>query len=263
MDGVSLAGSIAGIASLGIQVTQSLVDYYSAWTTQYSSVASIIERLRHLSDTLEILRSQSTNYSILKDNPGILESIKGFIHGCEKCISELRTECDKFKDVDSADGLRAFARSSARRIAYPFRQSTLQKLDEDIEEFVLQLLLALQVLGQKGIIRVHNDIEDTKALLDLVRASQVSTTIRDWLRAPDAGINYSEACKKKHSGTGLWLVRSSSYSSLACRIQLLPLAVWVCGMRQISPLFYSHTTCFSTSEVEPWHRYRILLLHLQ
>ncbi|EGU88464.1 hypothetical protein FOXB_01018, partial [Fusarium oxysporum f. sp. conglutinans Fo5176] len=71
------------------------------------------------------------------------------------------------------------------------------------------------------IYRVQDDIDDTKALLDLARAAQVlnvggftlnfrikvSSGFRDWLEAPDATIGFNKAGKKMHPGTGLWLVK--------------------------------------------------------
>jgi len=74
------------------------------------------------------------------------------------------------------------------------------------------LSLALQVLQQKDIGNVQNDIEDNRALLNLVRADQISRTIRDWLKAPDASVEYNKAFKKKHHDTGLWFVKGPSFS---------------------------------------------------
>ncbi|KAK1969942.1 hypothetical protein LY78DRAFT_700372 [Colletotrichum sublineola] len=34
-----------------------------------------------------------------------------------------------------------------------------------------------------------------------------------WLKAPDASIDFNDACKKKHPGTGLWFTKSSSFIS--------------------------------------------------
>lgn len=67
------------------------------------------------------------------------------------------------------------------------------------------------MLQQNDLSNVQEDTEDTKALLDLVRASQISSNIRDWLGAPDATINYNEACKKRHLSTGLWFVKGFSF----------------------------------------------------
>ena len=89
----------------------------------------------------------------------------------------------------------------------------MQKLDENIDEIVSHLSLALQVLQQKDISIIQDDIKDAKALLDLVRADQISSSVREWLKAPDATINYNEACKKRYGSTGLWLVKGSSFST--------------------------------------------------
>jgi hypothetical protein len=37
--------------------------------------------------------------------------------------------------------------------------------------------------------------------------------ILDWLEAPDASIEYKNSCKKRHPGTGLWLVEGPSFTS--------------------------------------------------
>lgn len=208
-DGLSVAASIAGIISLGIQVAQTLVDFYEAYKGQKSDITHTTKRLESLLNVLERLRKQSADRA---DEQELFESIKGSIEDCTEYIYELQRETDKFKDK-SADGIRAAARTATRRLEYPFRQSTLQKLDEDIDEIVSHLSLALQVLEQKDISKVQDDIEDIKALLDLVRVGQISSSIREWLKAPDATINYNEACKKKHPGTGLWFVKGPSFST--------------------------------------------------
>ncbi|KAM0254880.1 hypothetical protein ACHAQJ_006317 [Trichoderma viride] len=172
MDAVSIAASIAGIISLGIQVAQSLADFYLAHRSQTSGVARTAKKLERLLGVLQALGSHAYK---------------------------------KFKN-DPADGVRAAARTVARRLAYPYRQSTLQILDEDVDKIVSHLSLALQVLQQRDIDTVQDAIEDTEALVNLIGARQVSSAIRNWLRAPDAAINYNEACKRRHPGTGLWLV---------------------------------------------------------
>jgi hypothetical protein len=113
----------------------------------------------------------------------LLSNIESSIRQCEECIGELEDEANKFK-AKSAEGFQAIAKATARRVAYPFRQSTLQKLDEDIDEIVSHLSLALQLLQQKDIGHIQDVIEDVKALLSLVRTSQISSTIREWLKAP-------------------------------------------------------------------------------
>ncbi len=68
------------------------------------------------------------------------------------------------------------------------------------------------MLRLKDTQRVQDDITQVKLLLDLVRAGQMSSDLRDWLKAPNATIDHNAACAKKHPGTGTWLVKSPQFS---------------------------------------------------
>ena len=208
MDGLSVAASVAGIISLGIQVTQSLTDYYEAYKGQKSEIANTAERLKNLLHVFSSLRGELTDRQFRADEKGLVETIEGSIEICEENILELQTKSDKFNST-SGNSIQA----ATRQLAYPFRQSTLRKLDADIDEIVSNLSLALAVLHQKDIGNVQDDIEDAKAVLDLVRTAQISSTIRDWLKAPDATTDYNDACKLKHPRTGLWFAKGSYFST--------------------------------------------------
>ena len=97
-------------------------------------------------------------------------------------------------------------------MAYPFRQSTLQKIDENITEIRANISCALKILQLKRTVRIHDNISETKVLLDLVRTSQLSSTIRDWLNAPVATVDHNAACAQKHPGTRTWLVKSPQFT---------------------------------------------------
>jgi len=212
MDGLSAAASVAGIISLGIQVTQSLVDFYAAYKGQQSHVAHITKRLERLLNMFKSLEKQLASRKFRLDDQDLFKNIEDSMNDCQEYIGELQSETQKLK-ANPDDGIRAAAITAARKVAYPFRRSTLQRLGEDIDEVVSRLSLALQVLQQIDFGTVQDDIDDTKAVLDLVRASQISMVICNWLKAPNASINYNEACKKKHPRTGLWLVKGISFTS--------------------------------------------------
>ena len=211
-DPLSIAGSVAGLISLGIQATQTLVNFYSAYKAQKADVALAIKKLGNLLGLLENMYTQLGNRQFHGADQGLLRSIEVSAQACSGCIQELQAEAEKLKG-HSTDGIRANARTAAYRVAYPFRQSTLQKLSEDIDEIVSHLSLGLQLLGQNDIARVHDDIKDTKDLLDLVRAGQISLEIRKWLKAPDPTVNYNNACEKRQRDTGLWFVEGPSFSA--------------------------------------------------
>lgn len=236
-------GTVVGIISLGIQVSEGLVKYYTSYKDQESDTAHTVKRLTHLINVLEILRKQLAERKFQPDETSLLEAIGGSVGDCEHLIDELHQETEKITRSSSGGGFAAAARATGRRLAYPFRQSTLQKLDEDIDEICANLALALQVLQQQDISNVQNDVQDTKALLELMRASQVSFDIREWLKAPDASINYNEACKKKHPGTGLWFIKGPQFNTW---LRTTNSFLWIkgfagCGKSVLSSTIIQHT----------------------
>jgi hypothetical protein len=49
-------------------------------------------------------------------------------------------------------------------------------------------------------------------VIDLIRTTQISAAIRDWLRAPDVSVNHNAARTKRHPGTGMWFIQGPHFS---------------------------------------------------
>ena len=210
-DPLSVAGSVVGIISLGIQVTTSLVNFYKSYKGRESDITHMTEKLDGL---LVILQSVETTLSGRKfhlDERSLIQIIETSIKSCDEMIQELQHEYQEIRK-SSSDGTTAAIKRAGRRVAYPFRQSILHKLYEDIDELHANLSTALDVLQLKDNQRMCDDITDMNVLLDLVRASQVSSNLRNWLKAPDAFDDQNVAVAKKHPGTGAWLVKSENFS---------------------------------------------------
>jgi ankyrin repeat domain-containing protein 50 len=79
MDGLSVAASVSGIISLGIQVAQSLTDYYEAYKGQKSVIANTVKKLKNLLGVFESLRGELTDRQFSADEKGLLETIEGSI----------------------------------------------------------------------------------------------------------------------------------------------------------------------------------------
>ena len=209
MDGLSVAGSVAGIISLGIQVTQSLAEYYEAYKRRESYIAATAAKLAKLLRLFESLQSQLTSRKFRAVEKSLLDDIEGSIRMCEDNIRDLEITIKKF-NISAGNSNRAVLRA---KVLYPLKESTLRKLDVDIDEIVSYLSLALAVLENGVVNAMRNDIEDAKAVLDLVRTTQISAEIRAWLKAPDATTNYNDACKLRHPRTGLWFVEGPQFST--------------------------------------------------
>ena len=54
MDGLPVAASVAGIISVGIQITQSLIDFYEAYKGQKSDIANTVKKLEISSACLRV-----------------------------------------------------------------------------------------------------------------------------------------------------------------------------------------------------------------
>ena len=211
-DPLCIAVSAAGLISLGIQVTQSLVEFYSSYKYQDSEIAVMMERLESLLRILQILDKTLSSRKFQANEQSLIGNIETSIKNCNEYIQELREECQKFFK-DTSDGIKAVLRVAGRQVTYPFRRSTLQKLDEDIGEIRSNLSIAIDALQLKDSKGIQDDIADMKLLLDLVRTCQISANIRDWLKAPDATVNHNAAFAKKHPGTGIWFVNSSIFTT--------------------------------------------------
>ncbi|KAJ5472932.1 hypothetical protein N7530_006933 [Penicillium desertorum] len=209
-DPLSIASGVAGLLSLGIQVTKSLVDFYSAYKDQTPALAKITLNLENLLGILQALDDARQHGQPQMD--ALVKEIDKAAVGCREIIEELSEECQKFQK-DTALGLKARIQLVGRRATYPFRESTLKKLEEDIGEIRENLSLALNVLQLRNQTGLEDGISELKLLVERMNTIHISTTIRDWLNAPDATIDHNAACEKRHISTGLWLVNGQKFQN--------------------------------------------------
>ena len=208
---LSIAASVAGVTSLAIQVVQSLVDFYESYKHRKAELVGITERLEGLVKTFQHLEKAISGRIFQADERGLVKSIETSINSCVELIEELQDECQKFSGTSST-GIKAAVKVAGRRVTYPFRESTLHKLDEDIGEIRDNLSLALDVLHLIETRSCQDDVTEMKVLLELVKNNQILSDLRDWLSAPDATIEHNAACAKKHPGTGMWLIKTTQFS---------------------------------------------------
>ena len=209
-DPLSVSAGIAGFFSLGIQVIESLVKFYTSHKDQDAEMARMTTKSESLLDVFRNLDAALQRRTFLPDEQDLIKRIEFSTHNCDKLIQELNKKIEKF-DKTSAVGIKGTIRTAGRRAAYPFRQSTLQKLDEIIGEIRLDLTVTLDLLQLRDHENIQNDTNELKSLLEVVRASQISSAVHDWLKAPDATVNHNAACAKRHPGTGIWLVKGSRF----------------------------------------------------
>ncbi|KAL9609925.1 MAG: hypothetical protein Q9167_005343 [Letrouitia subvulpina] len=206
-DPISVAGSAVGIISLGLQVTQSLVSFYMSCKGQESDLNHTTKNLSDLEGILKSLNDALRERKFQEEEIESVRRIESLIEDCEDHIEELNEECDRFQKPSGV------VKKAGRRVMYPFRQSTLQKLDENIKDIRTNIFDALDILKLRDNKTIQDDIAVAKSLLEMIRSSQVSTDILSWLKAPDATVDHYAACLKRSPGTGMWLINSLVFQS--------------------------------------------------
>ena len=132
----------------GLSVAQGLVQYYDSWQNSSEDVASTVRSLEELTKILRVVRTTiSGQRTVPQTKSTVLESIDS----CERGIRALEKKLQKIKasptpDGSVQDGLRDKVRAQARRVLYPFKESTLAKLRELISELRDNLTLALNIM---------------------------------------------------------------------------------------------------------------------
>jgi len=142
---LGVAGSVVGIVSLGIQVTQGLLKYYGSWKDQDSDVSEMCISLDALSRTLTILLE--TIQPPAKFGMSITENVEKNIKNIDQALSKLKDVLRKVQGPESPKpGVRSAMQRQLWRALYPFTKETLSKIQRIVSEAHLNLNFALQVL---------------------------------------------------------------------------------------------------------------------
>ena len=211
-DPFSIVSGAAGILAVGIEVIQSLVKFYDKYKHRDTEIGRTLVNLQSLYDILQSLNVAIRKPQTRPEGQELSQDIVKAIEESKEIIGELQDEYAKFQKVSNR-GFGDRIRIASRRAAYPFRTSTLQKIQEDVGEIRENLNLALNVLQHKSSITVHEEMSKQRLLVERINKIQTASTIRDWLKAPDATINHDSARMKCHTKTGLWLIKGHIFTA--------------------------------------------------
>lgn len=209
---LSVAASVAGLVSLGLQSVDYLVQYYTACRDRDTELARIADRLGDLLQLLRTIDNILQTREWRTDERTILQGLEKSISRCEDVILELRDEVRKLKK-EPTDTLAKAVKAIGRQAAYPLRRSTLVKLDEDVGAFRDNLSMAMQVLQLKEHRNTQDVVEEMRTIMKNARAEHLATSVRDWLKAPDTTVDFNAACAKRHAGTGQWFIQSAFFTT--------------------------------------------------
>ncbi|KAK4549934.1 hypothetical protein LTR36_005235 [Oleoguttula mirabilis] len=254
MAGLGIAGSAVGLASLGVQVCQGLLNYYNSWKDYSEDIAAAYRSIEALEETCELLVKALYNCTPDPDQErNMLHSLALCKHGFDRLTKKL----GNLRKNDDPIGLRQVVKAGGLRLLYPFQNDTLDKIQQTVQDLTWHLKFALEVLHVDISVRTHTAvgrvevqlaqieifsattqnvtnsirIEVQKSssgathLLDANEVAQIERVVA-WLAASDPYINHNDACKRYEPGTGEWFLRSPPYQSWLANIGS---RLWVYG----------------------------------
>ena len=133
-----------GVVALGLTVCGQLVEYYQAFQGQKQEVDSIVCKIEDLqvilTDISTVLPSLDAEHTAATSN------VQRCLRSCSAAITELQDLLDKCHDTAQPDTLQKRIRSSKRRVLFPFRRKTLQRLEAAVGGLQDNVTIAIQSL---------------------------------------------------------------------------------------------------------------------
>jgi len=223
---MEVAGTVVGIASLGIQVCQGLLSYYDSWKSYDSDISSTYNAISDLSKTLVLLKT-TLRQQVDEERAGRVTTC---MKDCEDALLELEEKRCSLQKYGQPEGLRQKMRSGLQRSWYPFRKEILEALKATVSSVQGRLKLALQVLqlnlgteSQKLVLRLLSQTTtqgdsiaqigaQNQRILDAQQSDEFRKIVA-WLAPPDPWTNHASARQHHESQTGGWLLQSTQYTN--------------------------------------------------
>ena len=143
-DAFGAAGSAVGVISLGIQACQGLLAYYDSWKGCHQDIENTSKSIASLTETLELV-SRVVETKTGQGDP-TKQQISSLVVRCLTGIEALSEELKRFEKYPQSADIRSKIKSHMRRLYYPFKESTLAKLRDSVQDVRDELAPVLSVL---------------------------------------------------------------------------------------------------------------------
>lgn len=158
-----VAGSAVGVVSLGIHVCQGLLAYYDSWKGCHQDIENTSKSIASLTETLELVSR------VVKNKKGQGEPVEQQIYSivvrCLTGIEGLSKELERFEKYPESADLRSRIKSNMRRLYYPFKESTLAKLRDSVQDVRDDLVPTLAVLQLEQLSRLEEETSEVTVSL--------------------------------------------------------------------------------------------------
>jgi hypothetical protein len=143
-EAIGTLGTAVGVASLGIQVCQGLITYFSAYKDQ----DVVVQKVNQQISTLESLLSLSRDLlrSLSQDHSPVVVQVEALVVQCRSSVVELGVVLERCNRESSRDGLTHQVQRKFKGALFPFRLESLQNVQKDVGIIQDNLNLAFNLL---------------------------------------------------------------------------------------------------------------------
>ena len=171
-DAFGVAGSAVGVISLGIQVCQGLLAYYDSWKGCHQDIENTSKSIASLTETLQLVSR------VVKNKKGqgdpVEQQISSIVVRCRTGIEALSKELERFEKYPESADIRSKIKSHMRRLYYPFKESTLAKLRDSVQDVRDELVPALGVLQVEQLSGLEQEARNTTISLASMQKGRFS-----------------------------------------------------------------------------------------
>ncbi|KAF5855664.1 hypothetical protein ETB97_008825 [Aspergillus alliaceus] len=206
-EALGIASGIAGIISLGLEITQGLLQYYSLWRNQDKDIRSMYNSLSNFSELL--VQLQHKIQPPAKFDIEVKRNVEWGIEAALDNVKQLETELGKIKATDplAQHGVQATMRRHILRMKYPFKVETLRNIQTNISESRSNLSFAIQLLH---IDKISEAVERVDLIIRWKQDNETREVI-DWLCPVNFWLKQADVLKQRQPGTGDWLLQDSRF----------------------------------------------------
>ncbi|EQB47718.1 hypothetical protein CGLO_13105 [Colletotrichum gloeosporioides Cg-14] len=159
---VGIAGTAAGLVSLGLQLYGEISSYLAAYEGRQQDLDFAKLQCDNLKRCIDAINSAAL--------PRTSDALTASLQSCQKELNALNDLVKGLQGPSTpSTTLSKKLREKGKKLAYPFQREGLRELRERLESTVPVLQLATQTLGLDVLLATHVDLGEVKSAVDDVR----------------------------------------------------------------------------------------------
>ncbi|OTA90254.1 hypothetical protein M434DRAFT_33774 [Hypoxylon sp. CO27-5] len=145
MDPFSIASGVAGLISLGLTVSDGLIQYCKDYRSQDQDLSQLAQHAQELKSVLTLVENRTTQ--LQSPDGDITTSFEGCRDACKACLRDFERLDDKYADLKSGQTSKGHSRKLLRNLKYPFDKRKFEDVRSQFQEFNTRVLGHLQLVN--------------------------------------------------------------------------------------------------------------------